>query len=123
VKLATVEPESDALREHVAQYDAHLTSRIAAVEVARALARRGPESVAVGSQPLSELLRSLQLVELDETVGLRAAALEPPTLRSLDAIHLASALVIGEELTAMITYDTRLASAARAVGVTVLAPA
>jgi predicted nucleic acid-binding protein len=122
VKLATVEAETDALREHLAAYDSRITSRLATVEVPRALARRGAESVAVGAQPLHVVLGSLQLVELDGVVAAQAAELEPATLRSLDAVHLASALAIGDELGALITYDGHLASAARAAGLTVLAP-
>lgn len=122
VKLATAEADTDALREHLATYDSRITSRLATVEVPRALARRGAESVAIGAEPLHVVLASLQLVELDGVVAARAAALEPATLRSLDAIHLASALAIGDELAALITYDARLASAARAAGLTVLAP-
>ena len=52
-----------------------------------------------------------------------AAALDPVALRSLDAVHLASAMSIGDDLDAMITYDVRLADAARAVGLIVVAPA
>ena len=123
VKLAALEPETDALREHVGRYDSRITSRIATVEVPRALARRGAESVAVGLEPIREVLANLQLVELDESIAARAAELGPPSLRSLDAIHLASALAIGEELAALVTYDVRLADAARASGLEVVAPA
>jgi predicted nucleic acid-binding protein len=123
VKLATLEPETDALREQLGRYDNRITSRIATVEVPRALARRGAESVAVGSEPIREVLMNLQLVELDESIAAGAAELGPPGLRSLDAIHLASALAIGEELTALVTYDARLALAARAAGLIVMAPA
>jgi predicted nucleic acid-binding protein len=122
VKLATIETETDALRGHLAQYKSRLTSRIATVEVPLALARRGADSVAAGTEPLHEALWGLLLVELDESIAERAAELEPPGLRSLDAIHLASALAIGDELGALITYDARQASAARAAGLTVLAP-
>jgi predicted nucleic acid-binding protein len=123
VKLATAEAETEALREQLAVYDSRITSRLATVEVPRALARRGADSVAVGAGPLRVVLGSLQLVELDGVVAARACELEPATLRSLDAVHLASALAIGDALDALITYDGRLASAARAAGLTVLAPA
>jgi predicted nucleic acid-binding protein len=123
VKLATVEAETAALREHLAQYDARVTSRLSAVEVPRALARRGPDSVRVAADALTEVMGSLQLVELTEEVASHAATLEPATVRSLDAVHLASALAVGTDLEALITYDTRLAAAARASGLTVQAPA
>lgn len=123
VKLATVEAETAALREHLAQYDARVTSRLSAVEVPRALARRGPDSVRVAADALTDVMGSLQLVELTEEVASHAATLEPATVRSLDAVHLASALAVGTDLEALITYDTRLAAAARASGLTVQAPA
>jgi uncharacterized protein len=122
VKLATVESETDALREHLAQYDGRITNRIATVEVQRALARRGADSVAAGAETLDEVLESLQLIELDAAIARRAAELEPPGLRSLDAIHLASAMALGDELAGVVTYDARLAKAASAAGLTVLAP-
>jgi predicted nucleic acid-binding protein len=84
--------------------------------VPRALKRRGPESEASGAEVVRSVLELLELVELDHDVALQAAALAAPTLRSLDAIHLASALAIGEELSEFITYDVRLAAAARAAG-------
>jgi hypothetical protein len=123
VKLAALESETAALRVHLAQYDSRVTSRLATVEVTRALARRGADTMSAGADPLSEVMRNLHLVELDEAVAARAAAIQPTTLRSLDAIHLASALALGEELAAVVTYDARLASAAGAAGITVLAPA
>lgn len=65
----------------------------------------------------------MTLVPLDDKVLLAAAALEPATLRSLDAIHLATALSLGGDLGAMYVYDARLAAAARAAGIRVEAPA
>lgn len=63
------------------------------------------------------------MLAIDEDVIERASALEPVTLRSLDAIHLASALTFGAELEAMVTYDASLAEASRAAGIRVRAPA
>jgi predicted nucleic acid-binding protein len=123
VKLATVEAETPALRAHLAQHRHLLTSRIATVEVPRALKRRGAEIEAAGADAVRDVLELLELVELDEDVARLAATLAPPTLRSLDAVHLASALAIGEELTEFITYDARLAAAARGAGLEVRAPA
>jgi predicted nucleic acid-binding protein len=123
VKLAIIESETDALREHVGQYDIRVSSRLVSVEVPRALARRGQDSVEVAAESLAEILETLNFMELDLAVARQAAILQPATLRALDAIHLASAQALGDDLTALITYDTRLASAARAVGLTVLAPA
>lgn len=122
VKLATNEAETQALRAHLEQHQRLITSRLATVEVPRALKRRGPESEAIGGAPLRDVLEHLQLVELDEGIATSAAALAPATLRSLDAIHLASALAIGEELTEVITYDGRLAAAALSAGLEVRSP-
>ncbi len=123
VKLAMAEAETPALRAHLAKHEHLISSRLATIEVPRALRRRGPESEAAGAEALRAVLDLLELVELDEGVAQQAATLAPPTLRSLDAIHLASALAIGEELTEFITYDARLAAAARGAGLEVRAPA
>lgn len=122
VKLATAEAETQALRAHLAQHQHLITSRLATVEVPRALKRRGPESEASAAEPMREVLDHLQVVELDAGIAMIVAVLAPPTLRSLDAIHLASALAIGEELTEVITYDLRLAAAARSAGLEVRSP-
>lgn len=64
----------------------------------------------------------MQLIELDAATARFAGELEPAALRSLDAIHLASALAVADELEAFITYDSRLADAARNAGLTVVTP-
>lgn len=121
VKLATPEAETRALRLALDGYDTRLTSRIATVEVARALVRRGVAS-AVLVDAVAEAFSGLAVIELDPAVAEAAGTVAPPDLRSLDAVHLASALSIREDLTAVITYDHRLADAARAAGLEVLAP-
>ena len=122
VKLATPEAETDALRVELDSYDARVTSRLATVEVARALLRRGAASAGLGDA-VAEVLSGLAIVELDRSIGESAGRVDPPTLRSLDAIHLASALSLGSELGAVVTYDARLADAARATGLEVISPA
>jgi predicted nucleic acid-binding protein len=122
VKLATVEAESVRLRSHLDRYAARVTSRLSRVEVLRALLRRVPASDAA-TDAVNTMFDGLLIVELDESVVAVAAGLEPPALRSLDAIHLASALAMGDELDALVTYDRRLADAARGVGLTVVSPA
>ena len=122
VKLTTLEAETEPLRAHLAQHQRMITSRLATVEVARALLRRGPASVDAGAAGIQAAFDYLQLVELDEPIARMAADLAPETLRSLDAIHLASALAIGDELAEFITYDARLATAARAAGLEVGSP-
>jgi predicted nucleic acid-binding protein len=66
---------------------------------------------------------SLILVTLSTAVCERAAMLEPDVLRSLDSLHLAAALEVGDELEGIVTFDRRLADGAEALGLNVLAPA
>ncbi len=68
------------------------------------------------------MLAGLELVELDDRVIAAAAGLDPAELASLDAIHLASALSLGDDLGAFVCYDRRLAEAATAAGLPMLAP-
>ena len=121
VKLATPERETAALRTYLLRCSARLTSRVALVEVPRALTRRAVETQAVVAA-FDAAFEGLEVVELDDTVAMAAASLPPVGLRSLDAIHLASAMTVGGELTAFVTYDVRLADAARLAGLTVVAP-
>jgi hypothetical protein len=123
VKLATDEAETRALRSHVEHYDSQTTSRVSTVEVPRVLTRKGPSSFAAVVEPWADLVHRLLVIELDAAIAESASAMAPPTLRSLDAIHLASALSIRDELEVLITYDRRLADAARAAGLAVEAPA
>jgi len=123
VKLGTAEPESLALRAWLRDRSPLLTSRISTVEVARAIGRKEAGSVAAGRAAAREAFTSVALTELDAGIANRAAELGPGTLRALDAIHLATALALGGELAAFVTYDGRLADAARAVGLEVIAPA
>jgi hypothetical protein len=69
------------------------------------------------------VLDSLILIALTTAVCERAAILEPDLLRSLDALHLAAALELGDELEGIVTYDRDLAEGAKALGVVVVAPA
>ena len=120
VKLVIDESESPAVRERVADARQLFTNRIAVVEVGRAVQR---QSEVDASDQFSAVLNGLSIIELDVSAAESAAKLEPRGLRSLDAIHLASAMALGEELGAFVTYDLRLADAARAAGLPVLAPA
>jgi predicted nucleic acid-binding protein len=122
VKLATPERETAALRAYLADFTARVTSRVALVEVPRALTRRSAETRAVVAA-IAAAFEALEIVELDGAVVGTAAGLPPVGLRSLDAIHLASAMTLRDELSAFITYDVRLADAARLAGLTVTAPA
>ncbi len=69
-----------------------------------------------------EVLRRIQLLRINDRVLRQAGRMEPAELRSLDAIHLASAQQIGASIRQIVTYDERMAEAARASGWTVAAP-
>jgi uncharacterized protein len=81
--------------------------------------RRAPQLIAQAQAVVAQL----SVIELTETIRARAAQLGPVTLRSLDAMHLATALELGDELGAVVTYDARMAGAAESLGLAVLAPA
>jgi predicted nucleic acid-binding protein len=68
------------------------------------------------------VMAALHLVKIDNDILRHAARLEPRTLRSIDAVHLASALSLGDDLGAMVVYDSALAAAATEAGLQVLAP-
>lgn len=120
VKLVLPEAESAALLESLAAWPVRLSSELARVEVMRAV-RRTAHDPAV-EQRAEEVLAGLHLMKIDSEIVGRAARLEPRTLRSLDAIHLASALSLGEDLGAIVIYDNGLATAAADRGLTVLTP-
>ena len=83
-----------------------------------AVARAAPALVPAAAA----VVATVSVVEPSEVVRARAAALNPPELRSLDALHLATALEVGADLRAFLTYDARLGAAAAAEGLQVLAP-
>lgn len=118
VKLLIMEDESAALATYLDGAGPGITSVISVVELRRAVARRAAEA----ADQAAELLARFELVELDRELIEAAANVGPAPLRTLDAIHLASALRVGDSLAALVTYDTRLADAARAVGIPVAAP-
>jgi uncharacterized protein len=118
VKLAVQEPESAALRRFLARRQPLVSSALARTEVARALLPSGPEAVARGE----EVLRRMQLLRINDRVLSAAGNLLPPELRSLDAIHLASADQLRASVQQIVTYDERMADAARTIGWTVVAP-
>lgn len=120
VKLVLEERETAALR---AWWRQHGTTPVACdlvrTELMRAVRRAAPEAAVQAHAVLDALV----LLQVTPRVFDVAGRLEPTTLRSLDAIHLAAALELGDELEGIVTYDDRLAEAAQAYGVAVLAPA
>jgi predicted nucleic acid-binding protein len=118
VKLIRAEPESRALRRELAGVDL-VSSALLVVEGRRAAARYG--SLALQRARLA--LATITLLPLDERTLDAAASLEPLELRSLDAVHLAAALSLGDELGRMFCYDGRLSDASVAAGLEVRCPA
>ena len=69
-----------------------------------------------------EVVAQVSVIDVGEPIRARAALLEPAAVRSLDALHLATAIEVGDALDAVITYDARMAEAARSLGLVVNAP-
>lgn len=121
VKLVQRETESDTLRRFLRRHrmDQLVTSALARVEVVRAVLFGGPAAIA---QARRQLARLDQIV-LGPDVLDRAATLAPNfQLRSLDAIHLAAAQVVGPDLRAIVTYDQRMTAPAQSLGFTIETP-
>lgn len=120
MKLILPEPESEALEDALRAWPDWLSSALASVECLRSLRRAGASPAA--ERRGDGVLKTVILVHLDEPVLRLAARLGSPLLRSLDAIHLATALSIGDYPDAFITYDDRLATAARKLKLRVVQP-
>jgi len=118
VKLVIREPESDALEDWLGRPAAMVSCALARTEVPLAVRPSGADAVTRARR----LLGSIELIQLDDELLDLAGELEGP-LRSRDAIHLAAALELGDELEAVVTYDTRMTRAAGALGLPVAAPA
>lgn len=118
VKLVVAERESTALRRYLRREPLRASCALARVEVIRAVRPHGPRAATRARQ----VLRRLDLVRLDDDILDDAATLDHAVLRSLDAIHLAAARTLGEELTAVVTYDERMTKAAGLLGLVVEAP-
>lgn len=121
IKLIRREVESDALADWLAERaDVPLvSSALSEVEVPRALRRSEPALLA----SVPAVLRRIGVYDIDDVVRATAAGYEDPFLRSLDAIHLATAhAIFGPQLSAFVTYDKRLLTAADALGLPTAAP-
>jgi hypothetical protein len=118
VKTVIEEPESGALMRWLGDKDRLTACDLVRVEVVRAVRVSDPAAVPRARQ----VVRTLTLVRLDDDLYESAAELDPPLLRTLDAIHLAAATSIGPDLAGIVTYDERLAAGARVLGVAVQAP-
>jgi predicted nucleic acid-binding protein len=120
VKLVLTEQETGAIEDAVESGNWQLvTSELTVAELGRAARRGGPEYIAKARVLLDS---GIDILRLSRAIFERAAELDPPGLRTLDAIHLASALSLGTACNGVVTYDARMQQAARIVGLTVVAP-
>lgn len=118
-KLVVVERSSTALRRWLANREERVfSSDLLRTELPRATRRSAPEQIVQARAVLDSLI----LVTLSMAVCENAAQLEPDLLRSLDALHLAAALEIGDELEGLVTYNQRLADGAAALGMKPITP-
>ncbi len=119
VKLIVAEPESESLLAHLGEHPARVSCALARVEVVRAVRPHGDAAI----ERARQVLDRISILRLDDTLLDLAATLGATTLRSLDAIHLAAARTLGGALSEILTYDRRMADAARNLGLAVRAPA
>jgi predicted nucleic acid-binding protein len=117
-KLVVDEPESDALAAELRRHEPTLVACLLLETELRRVAAREP---ALSQHAVTELLRGVDLYELPPPLFAEAGLLPGAELRSLDALHLAAAIRL--EVEGVVTYDVRMAEAARSLGIEVLAPA
>jgi len=119
VKLAHRELESESLVSWlVAKRLPAVSSVLAEVEVERAIRRAAPAALPA----VPAVLSTVFLFEIDAAIRRAASRMADPLVRSLDAIHLATALEVGAELDTFVAYDRRLLTAASTAGLTVASP-
>jgi uncharacterized protein len=118
VKLVVAEPESSALRRYLRRRKPYVSSALARAEVGRALLPSGPAATRRGEAVLARI----DLVRVSDTVLRAAGGLLPEEMRTLDAIHLATAQQLGEDLGQIVTYDARMKTVAEELGLKVAAP-
>jgi uncharacterized protein len=117
VKLVAVEAESDELDDYVGDREI-VSSELARTEVLRAIRRRHAGLV----EAAEDFLAELSLMPVDRFITTGAAWVRPWSVRSLDAIHVASASQLRPGLEALVTYDRRMVDAAREAGLRVTSP-
>lgn len=118
MKLVLNETESPALAGALGEWPERVSSAVARTEVLRAVRLGAPDELARARQ----LIASLSLVAASNGLLDSAGHLDPPGLRSLDAVHVATAASLGEDLGALITYDRRMLAAGETAGLPMLSP-
>ena len=119
IKLIFEERETQALIQFLSAWPNRMSSVLARVEVMVSVRRVHDEDV---RREALNVLSGINLVHPDHGLLAAAATTDPPVVRTLDAIHLATAISLGHELAGIVVYDHRLADAARHAGLTVWAP-
>lgn len=117
LKLVTVEKESPALREWFGSHGPVWSSQLLVTEAGRAAARLG-----LADDVVDAALATVSTVLPSATTFYAAGRLSTPALRSLDALHVATAVELGADLEGVVSYDERLLAAARAEGLPVVSP-
>lgn len=118
VKLCWPEPESEALHSYLGGWPLRVSAALLWTEALRAAQRQPAARV----EQARRLLQRLPMIEVDRTLFRQAGLLGPSTMRSLDAIHIATAMSLGPDLGVMITYDERMVDAAGLFGLPVALP-
>ena len=119
VKLIVDEPRSRALHDFLAgERGRFISSALLRTQALRAAARHGPEALGVAREALGRV----DLVSIDDRILDGAGLLHPDGLRSLDAIHVATAAAIGDDLRVIVTYDERMVEAASLMGLRTATP-
>ena len=120
VKLVVAEAETAALLAWLKAADrAPVSCDLVRTELLRAVRRVAPDRAVQARM----VLDSVTLLAVSTAMFEEAGRLDPTLLRSLDAVHLAAALALGDDLEGLVTYDERLADAAALNGLVVTAPA
>jgi predicted nucleic acid-binding protein len=118
VKTIIAEPETGSLRRWLAEPRQLAACEVIRIEVVRAVRIADPEAVSAAWVAVADV----SLIRLEPELQERAALIDPASLRSLDAIHLAAALSLGPRLAGVLTYDLRMAGGARLLGLPVASP-
>jgi predicted nucleic acid-binding protein len=118
VKLCWPEPGSEVLHGYLRQWPLRVSAVLLCTEALRAALRQPAARV----EQTQRLLERMPMMEVDRTLFRQAGLLGPSTMRSLDAVHIATAMSLGPDLGVVITYDERMAAAARLFGLPVASP-
>lgn len=119
VKVVVAEPETSGLRNFLSRQRARrVSSALLRAEALRAVRHLGPDALS----RIRDALRRVDLIGIDDRLLDAAGILEPAVVRTLDAIHLATALAVGDDLEAVVTYDERMSEGARILGLPTAAP-